>query len=615
MSSTAYDPEELLRLKTVRELVRIFPRVVKLIWHVSPLTVCALMVVTSITAFVSPAVIWMTKIVVDRTVESLGLPIDWAFLMIPVGVIFAIWIGNAVIGSLSNLLSSVLSEHVYTAASEKLITKSASLDIAYFEAPKFYDQLKQANDNKWQVESVLWSMMSLFQQALSLTAMFGLLSILHPLAILVLVGTVLPRIILEAYKARRRFRLESELSRNWRMAHYQESLLTERENVKEIRIFGLVETFKNRYLEIREKYIQAWLSLLKRFLKWEMSLESLSMMGVSAVSIYAVIQAASGEITIGTLTLVFNSSQQITSLLTSIIRQAGDTYQSCLESSRFFEVLDLNPKSISGSLEPRRSETPLIAPKQLHAGIELKNVSFSYPGNDEVILRDVSFFIPARAKVALVGKNGAGKTTLIKLLARFYDPIEGSIELDGHDYRDYDLESLQTSMSVVFQDFAKYDISAADNIGIGDVAHVENRDKIVVAAQKGGAEKVVNGLPQGYDTILGRTLNEGVDLSGGEWQHLSIARAFMSNANTVIFDEPTAALDALRERELYERITRMAEDKTVIFISHRFSTVRMADLVVVIDDGQAVEFGTHDELITQQGIYQRMFDTQAQRYR
>ena len=251
----------------------------------------------------------------------------------------------------------------------------------------------------------------------------------------------------------------------------------------------------------------------------------------------------------------------------------------------------------------------------MKSGIEFENVTFSYPGNDEVILKDVSFFIPARAKVALVGKNGAGKTTVIKLLARFYDPAGGSIRLDGHDYRDYDLESLQTSMSVVFQDFARFDITAADNIGIGSVAHVEDRARIVDAARKGGAEEVVNGLPHGYDTVLGRTLDEGVDLSGGEWQHLSIARAFMSSAQFFILDEPTAALDALRERELYERITRLSEDKTVVFISHRFSTVRMADLIVVIDDGRAVEVGSHEELIARGGMYQLMFETQAQRYR
>lgn len=615
MSSTTYDPEELLRLKTVRELVRLFPRVVSLIWHVSPLTVCALMFFSSIAALVSPAVIWMTKVIVDRVVESIGMPLDWAYLMIPVGVVLALWIGNAVIGAIDGLLSEVLSEHVYTSASEKLIGKSAELDIAYFEAPKFYDQLKQANDNKWQVESMLWSVMGMFQQLLSLTAMIGLLSILHPLAVLVLFGSVLPRIFLEAHMSRRRFQLQSELSRNMRMAHYQESLLTERETVKEIRIFGLGETFKNRFLHMREKYIQAWLSLLKKFLKWEMSLESLSMMGVSAVGIYAVIQAATGEITIGTLTLVFTSSQQITSMIASIIRQAGMTYQTCLETSRFFEVLDLNPATISGALEPQQSDRPLLVPSRIKSGIEVESVSFSYPGNDEVILKDVSFFIPARAKVALVGKNGAGKTTLIKLLARFYDPNEGFIRLDGRDYREYQIESLQSNMSVVFQDFARFDISAADNIGVGNVAHVESRPRIVDAAKKGGAEEVVNGLPQGYDTILGRTLDEGIDLSGGEWQHLSIARAFMSDAQIFIFDEPTAALDALRERELYERITRLSEDKTVVFISHRFSTVRMADLIVVVDEGTVVEVGSHEELIARGGKYQLMFDTQAQRYR
>ena len=615
MSATSYDPEELLRLKTLRELIRLLPRVIRLIWQVSPLTVCALLALSSITALVPPTVIWLTKVIVDRVVESIGSQVDWSYLMIPVAIVFSIWVVNAVIQAVYGLMREVLSEHVYTAASEQLISKSALLDMAYFEAPKFYDQLKQANDKKWQVESLMWDFTGLFRQLLSLTAMIGLLTTLHPLAVLVLFGTVFPRVFLEAQLSRRRFQLESELSRNMRHAYYQDSLLTERENVKEVRIFGLAETFKSRFLAFRETYIQAWLSLLKRFLKWEMTLESLSTLGISAVAIYAVIQAATGNISIGDLTLVFSSSQQITSLIAGIIGSAGYTYQSSLETSRFFEVLDLNPAKVTGSLDTQHTQSPLPAPRRMQTGIEFENVKFAYPGNDELILKDVSFFIPARAKIALVGKNGAGKTTLIKLLARFYDPTEGSIKLDDRDYREYDLDSLQTSMSVVFQDFARFDISASDNIGIGDVEHVEDRQRVVDAAQRGGADEVVNGLSQGYDTVLGRTLDEGVDLSGGEWQHLAIARAFMSNAQFFILDEPTAALDAFKERELYERITRLSEDKTVIFISHRFSTVRMADLIVVIDDGRAVEVGSHDELIARGGVYQLMFETQAQRYR
>ena len=234
---------------------------------------------------------------------------------------------------------------------------------------------------------------------------------------------------------------------------------------------------------------------------------------------------------------------------------------------------------------------------------------------DAWILRDVSFEIPARAKVAIVGENGAGKTTLVKLLARLYDPVEGDVRLDGRDMRDYDLEAVRRDVSVVFQDFFRYDLSAGDNVGFGEVRAIDDRDRIKEAAAKAGADTIIEALPKGYDTVLGKTFDEGVDLSGGEWQHLAISRAFMSDAQILILDEPTAALDAFREHHLYEQVAKLTTEKTVVFISHRFSTVRMADLIVVMEHGKVIEFGSHDALVAQGGKYAAMFETQAARYR
>ena len=314
------------------------------------------------------------------------------------------------------------------------------------------------------------------------------------------------------------------------------------------------------------------------------------------------------------MTLVFNAAQQARGQLNALVGSGGQVYEQALFATRFFDLLDMDPASVEAALAPPAAN-PEPVPMPMARGIEFRNVSFKYPGTDKWILRDVSFEIPARSKVAIVGENGAGKTTMVKLLSRLYDPVDGEIRFDGRDLREYDLGEVRRDVAVVFQDFFRYDLSAADNVGFGEVRALDDRDRIQAAAKQAGAHDIIEALPKGYDTVLGRTFDEGVDLSGGEWQHLAISRAFLSDAQILILDEPTAALDAFREHRLYEQVAELSANKTVVFISHRFSTVRMADLIVVVEGGQVTELGDHETLIERNGKYAAMFNTQAARYR
>ena len=290
----------------------------------------------------------------------------------------------------------------------------------------------------------------------------------------------------------------------------------------------------------------------------------------------------------------------------------GQVFEGVLMASRYFQFIDLDPQSVAGTLTTAQSARPV--PRPFARGLELRDVGFTYPGSERAVLDGLSFTIPAGAKVAIVGENGAGKTTIVKLLSRLYDPTAGAVLLDGTDLRDYDLTEVRGAVSVVFQDFVRYEFSVADNIGFGDIPAVDDRERIEATARRTGAHDTVAALPQGYDTMLGKTYDEGVDLSGGEWQFLAIARALMSNAEILILDEPTAALDALKEQELYERFAALTENRTVVFISHGFSTVRMADSIVVLEDGRIAESGSHDELVALRGKYAHMYTTQAARY-
>ena len=594
--------------------VSIVPRVFAFVWEVSPTLFVALILILLFNAFAPAAMAWLSmKVIVDGVVEATTSGSGWMALTVPVAAVFTIWAVNAALASADVVVRRLLQQKTEILESVKLLNKAGSLDIAFFETPRFYDQLHQAVQQRWTVHHVANQSLGLLQRVVSLTAMLSLLSVLHPIAIVVLLATALPSLLMQGYFAKQRNDYFDEIVRGARVQEYIHDLLTSRQAANEVRIFSLAPYLVGRFLGYANAQFARFWTRERRILTAEVVLSVLSLVGTAAIWVFAISRAVAARISLGDLTLVFTASIQCRTQLEGLVNSTGEVFEHSLLAARYFQFLDLDPESVTGTLTlPQTPSRPL--PKPLAGQLELRDVSFAYPGSEARVLERLSFVIPSGAKVAIVGENGAGKTTIVKLLARLYDPTGGRILFDGHDLRDYELNDVRSAVSIVFQDFVRYEFSVADNIGFGDIAAANDRDRIESTARRTGAHPTIAKLPDGYDTMLGKTYDEGVDLSGGEWQFLAIARALMSNAKILILDEPTAALDALKEQELYERFATLTESRTVVFISHRFSTVRMADLIVVLDDGRVVESGAHDELIALDGKYARMYETQAARY-
>lgn len=611
-----FTPPEQNPFRTIRDVARILPLVFKFLWQVNPLLVISTCLLMCVTAVIPAAVTYMTKVIIDGVVEISTQGSPWTPMIFALVALFGLWLSRTVFDLLSSYIQEVLGEQTTIRAQRLIIDKAGKLDLAFFENPRFYDRLYHATQNYWQIGNICWSTLGLLQQALSLTAMASLLSVLHPLAIVLLFATVLPRLLTVGYLARKRYQLEADWVRVNRLTDYFRRLLTTRESAKEIRSFNLKSYLVDKFEHFIKRYLKANIQLMFFSMKINSGLDVLAMSGLICIYGFAVYQAANGDISIGSLAMVFQAAQASQSMLAGLIMNGGGVYQNALFVTRFFEFLELDPASVDGALAPIPSDSKLRnVPRPITDGFVFENVSFKYPASDQWVIQDLSFEIVAGSKVAFAGQNGAGKTTIIKLLSRLYDPTKGRILLDGIDLREFSPDDVRAKISIVFQDYFRYDFTAADNVGIGRVDRLEDRGLVESAARKGGAHEVIQKLPQQYETMLGKTLDEGIDLSGGEWQHLAISRGFMSDSEVFVLDEPTAALDAFREQKLYETISTLATDRTVVFISHRFSTVRMADEIIVIENGKLQEQGSHETLIERDGLYAAMFNTQAERYR
>ena len=539
---------------------------------------------------------------------------DWVGLLTPVAGVFGVWVLGALCGAAETGLLEKVGVAVSNHSHHLILKKAARLDIAFFENPAFFDEMEKARSETYRAHNLAVVSLLIVSSLAGLASMLVLLLAVHWAAPIVLLVTSAPQVIVGGHYAGKRFSLTGAMAANRRMAEYLSRLLGSRDGVKEIRIFALHEELLRRFDRFWRSWGRETIRLRFDEERFAFLLGLMTMVGTASIWAYAVVRAVGGHISVGTVALAFQAAEQGRAGFSRLFRNLGLFYEHTIYAGTLFRFFDLDPRSVDGALAPPPA-SPAPVPEGLTGGIEFRNVSFRYPGSDRDVLRNVSFAIGTGESAAIVGENGAGKTTLIKLLARFYDPTEGAVHLDGRDLREYDLAELRRRIGVIFQDFVRYDLAARENVGFGQVDRLEDADRIERAALDGGAGDLIEGLPKGYDTILGKEFEEGVDLSGGEWQKIALSRAFMNEAQILILDEPTAALDAFAEQDVFSRFAELTADRTAIFISHRFSTVRMADRILVLQEGELVEQGSHEQLLAEDGRYARMFNTQAERYR
>ena len=532
-------------------------------------------------------------------------------LALPLAGMALLWLLGGMLAPVSESCGRAFYVKLGNHVQGQLLRKAASLDLALFDDQRFYNKLEIANRDHRHAGDMPVALLYSLRSWITLVSVLGLLATFTPWAVLILSATVVPELLF-------RGRITGQLYVMWntqapiqRLCYYLSSLLVERVAAKEIRLFGLGASLLERYRRARVDLYRQERRILGVEVRGLGLLGLLSVAGTVAIWIWAAADAVTGALALGTLVLVFQAADKARAQLQDAARGAGMLVESRLHAQSYFDFIDLDPGDYAGSLRPAGR---VAAPSSVTRGIELTDVSFEYPGTERPVLRNLDLRLRAGERVAIVGENGAGKTTLVKLLTRLYDPTAGKIELDGVDYRDYDTGGLRKLFGVAFQDHVEFHLTARENVGFGDIERLDDTEAIMDAVRSAAAQEMVAQLPSGLDTMLGRTLGEGTDLSGGQWQKLALARAFFRDGAVMILDEPTAALDARAEHELFEHILTESRGHTTIIISHRFSTVRSADRILVLHEGEIVEDGDHAGLMKRNGRYAEMFRLQASRY-
>jgi ATP-binding cassette subfamily B protein len=588
-------------------------------------------------AFVPVGLLWIGKLIIDSVVAARGgnliTPELWRLVAIEIALAFA---GEA-LSRTSSVVESLLGDLFSNRTSVLLMQHAASLDLYQFENPDFYDQLERARRQTTGRIGLLALLLSMSQDVLTLFSLAAAVLVYSPWLLLLLAVAVVPSLLGETHYASLEYSLLFRRTPERRQLDYLRYLGASDRPAKEVQMFGLASWLVDRYRKLSNRFYRENKSLTIRKSIVATALAAAGLVGYYGAYLVILLRAVSGAITLGSLTFLAASFMRSRDLIQRLLSGAGEIYSQSLYLKDLFDFFETKPMITSRPGAPR-------VPRPLQHGFVFENVGFRYPESEMWALRNVRISLRPGERLALVGGNGAGKTTLVKLLARLYDPTEGRILLDGRDLRDFDLESLRRNVGVIFQDFYRYDMRFDENIGVGEIEQVRdyvdasngmngesrqmtrqpdaaqrNGDQpptvIVSAAEKSLAATLLPRLPEKYKQLLGRRFEGGVDLSGGEWQKIALARAYMRDAQLLILDEPTAALDARAEYEVFRRFAGLMQGRTAVIISHRFSTVRMADRIVVLDEGRVVEEGSHDALIASGGLYNELFALQARGYR
>lgn len=604
------------RLKTFRHLSRLFAQM----WRTSPWLMSLSIALRLVVAVQPPLVLLLTKLIIDEVVHqtSLGVPgpelNDWlqsgrlTFLMALLAGEFVLVFARDAFNRAINVVDNILGESHSNAVSLELMEHAAKLDLKHFEQSEYQDRLERARRQASSRSTVISQVFGQAQAMITAIALAAGLFVYAPLLIGLLALALIPAVWGEFRFNRLAYWISHNRSPERRQLEYLRQIGASADSAKEIKLFGLGEFLSGRFKGLSDQILIENRNLsIKRALQTGL-LASISTLTYYAAYAYIVWRTLHGEFSIGTLVFLSGSFSQLNGYLQQILIGFTQIAGQSLYLDDLFSFFEIKPTI----LDPKH---PKAFPLPVKQGLVFENVGFRYPGSENWAVRNLSFTVPAGETLALVGENGAGKTTIVKLMTRLYDPDEGRITLDGIDLKAFATADLRTHIGVIFQDFLRYSFTASDNIGVGRIEVAADRERIVSAAEQSLADPVIRKLPEGYDQMLGRTFLKGQDLSGGEWQKIAIARAYMRNAEIIILDEPTAALDARAEAEVFTRFKNLAEGTTAVLISHRFSTVRMADRIVVLADGKVEEQGTHSELMANGGRYAELFELQAQGYR
>ncbi|RFP64162.1 ABC transporter ATP-binding protein [Hymenobacter lapidiphilus] len=589
------------------------PAFLRLIWQTSPALTLGNVALRLLRAALPVAMLYIAQLILDSIIGLTKQPAD-ARELTPILTLVALEFGLAILSDALGrgvaLLDSLLGDLFANQTSIRLMEHAAELDLDQFEDSTFYDKLERARRQTLSRTVLMSQVLSQAQDAITMGFLAVGLVAFNPWLLVLLLVAVVPAFLGESHFNERSYSLVHGWTPERRELDYLRQTGASDDTAKEVKIFGLSTFLTDRFRTLSDDFYAKNKALVVKRAGWGTFFAAVGAAGYYAAYVYIIMQAVAGAVSIGQLTFLAGSFARMRGLLEGILSRFSSVAEGALYLQDFFDFFRLEPRIRRDESQPVRP-----FPNPIREGFTFENVGFQYRNAEKWALRHLNFRLQAGEKLALVGENGAGKTTMVKLLSRLYDPTEGRILLDGYDLREYDPRELRQEIGVIFQDFVRFQLPAGQNLAVGRIEQQHNRPRIEQAAAQSLADSVIAKLPAGYDQMIGRRFNGGVDLSGGEWQKIALGRAYMRDAQLLILDEPTAALDARAEYEVFQRFKDLTLGKTAVLISHRFSTVRMADRILVIENGQFQEIGSHEELLANGGRYAELFKLQAAGYR